>query len=488
MKNKRKDKGITLIALIVTIIVLLILAGVSIAMLTGENGILTQASNAKETTDKNKDIEKIKLAISEAQIGESGYQELEVDSFQKALNKEFDGENLQLLDNKDGSFIIQFDNISKSFYVDSNGQIISNENILKISTEEELKKFRDDVNSGNSYDGWYIFLENDITLNINEEWKPIGLYPMENSSPMDETNKPFSGIFDGCGYEINGIYINTTDKTQGFFGLVIGGTIKNLGIGENNNIIGGISTGGIAGYLYNNAKGVNCYNKSDIKVNSYSGGVFGQASNNTYIENCYNEGKISSENSTTLVGGICGNLTNNSIISKCYNIGNINCNITTNVGGIVGQAQKSKIENSYNGGNIQGETRLGGIIGQIYNFSLLQNCYNTGNINGDYRIGGIAGQSSAEIYNCYNIGNILGNSELGGIVGFNAISETNDSKGIVRNVYSIENVYGINNGIIEQAEVKKLEEIKLISSLLGEAFENDNSNINKGFPILKWQL
>ena len=41
-----KEKGITLIALVVTIVVLLILAGVSISMLTGENGIITQASKA----------------------------------------------------------------------------------------------------------------------------------------------------------------------------------------------------------------------------------------------------------------------------------------------------------------------------------------------------------------------------------------------------------------------------------------------------------
>ncbi len=49
---KRKEKGITLIALVITIIVLLILAGVSIAMLTGENGILSQAQNAKNKTEE----------------------------------------------------------------------------------------------------------------------------------------------------------------------------------------------------------------------------------------------------------------------------------------------------------------------------------------------------------------------------------------------------------------------------------------------------
>ena len=56
MKNQKEklkqNKGITLIALVITIIVLLILAGVSIAMLTGENGILSQATKAKEETEK----------------------------------------------------------------------------------------------------------------------------------------------------------------------------------------------------------------------------------------------------------------------------------------------------------------------------------------------------------------------------------------------------------------------------------------------------
>ena len=61
MKNQ---KGITLIALVITIIVLLILAGVSIAMLTGENGILTQANSAKSETAKQEAVEKINLELN----------------------------------------------------------------------------------------------------------------------------------------------------------------------------------------------------------------------------------------------------------------------------------------------------------------------------------------------------------------------------------------------------------------------------------------
>ena len=62
-KAKTSNKGITLIALVITIIVLLILAGVSIVTLTGENGILTQAQNAKTETKVAELEEELKLAI-----------------------------------------------------------------------------------------------------------------------------------------------------------------------------------------------------------------------------------------------------------------------------------------------------------------------------------------------------------------------------------------------------------------------------------------
>ena len=63
--KKTRNEGITLIALVITIIVLLILAGVSIAMLTGDNGILTQASNAKTQQEYSSVVEGIKLSVNE---------------------------------------------------------------------------------------------------------------------------------------------------------------------------------------------------------------------------------------------------------------------------------------------------------------------------------------------------------------------------------------------------------------------------------------
>lgn len=58
----REQKGITLIALVITIIVLLILAGVTIAMLAGENGILGRATDSKGVNAEAQAVEKTKLA------------------------------------------------------------------------------------------------------------------------------------------------------------------------------------------------------------------------------------------------------------------------------------------------------------------------------------------------------------------------------------------------------------------------------------------
>lgn len=60
----KKENGITLIALVITIIVLLILAGVSIAMLTGDNGILNKATVASQETLAAEAEEAIKLAVN----------------------------------------------------------------------------------------------------------------------------------------------------------------------------------------------------------------------------------------------------------------------------------------------------------------------------------------------------------------------------------------------------------------------------------------
>ena len=84
----KSTKGITLIALVVTIIILLILAGVSIAMLTGNNGVLTQAKSAKENTRVGEVQEKVKLAAQAALTDNLG-NGIEKEKFQEELNNMF---------------------------------------------------------------------------------------------------------------------------------------------------------------------------------------------------------------------------------------------------------------------------------------------------------------------------------------------------------------------------------------------------------------
>ena len=81
----KQAKGITLIALVITIIVLLILAGVAISMLTGENGILKQATSAKDTTDKSEFEEQVKLAVMAAKTNKTG--SINTSDLETELNK-----------------------------------------------------------------------------------------------------------------------------------------------------------------------------------------------------------------------------------------------------------------------------------------------------------------------------------------------------------------------------------------------------------------
>ncbi|MBR3163516.1 MAG: hypothetical protein IKF17_05410 [Clostridia bacterium] len=71
------NKGITLIALVITIIVLLILVGITIASLTGENGLLSRATEAREETERAQEKEQIDLAVI-ASYGKDGTIDLEL--------------------------------------------------------------------------------------------------------------------------------------------------------------------------------------------------------------------------------------------------------------------------------------------------------------------------------------------------------------------------------------------------------------------------
>ena len=295
---------------------------------------------------------------------------------------------------------------------------ITVEEIIEISTVEELKAFRDDVNNGTSYVGKKVVLVNDLDLNPGEytvasdgtvtfnedaeQWTPIGTETI-----------PFSGSFDGQGHTISGLYINKpTEMYQGLFGYVSGGVlgqstsyIQNL-ILKNINIQSGSTSGGICAFVsrtdinkcavYGN---LTCYvsTKENSVFTSRNGGIIGVAGN-ANISNCYNFATINvgenNKKNFVYIGGILGNLNSNTIVKNCYNFGILNG--TQRTGGIVGSSSSSKnneIKNCYNLGILNGTLNsCGGILSNLrYNIKI-DNCYNTGILNGTstYK-GGIIG-------------------------------------------------------------------------------------------------
>ena len=116
INQKETQKGITLIALVITIIVLLILAGVSIAMLTGQNGILTQAQKAKTTTDNKNAEKKVKLAVMAAR-SQSEDASLDLEKLTTEVTTNYGGKV------EGGAFPATVTIDGKSFTVSSTGEV-----------------------------------------------------------------------------------------------------------------------------------------------------------------------------------------------------------------------------------------------------------------------------------------------------------------------------------------------------------------------------
>ena len=456
-----RNVGITLIALVISIVVLLILAGISINTLTGDNGILKHVVSAKEKNEEAEEKEGVQLAVTSSIMDEPLSLKLTKDNLEKAIKQQFRNNiDYTITENGDGSFTIKFNNTNRTYYIEETGNVIENNDILKISNANELKDFRDEVNNGNTFEGIYVYLTNDINLNIEEEWQPIGRYLKSNTSISANTNTPFRGTFDGKGHEISGIKITNSenDKGEGLFGLVMQGTIKNVGIGENCNI---------------------------YSINVY-GGIAGFSNSNTIIENCYNKAKIILDSSGIQTGGIVGNNGKNCIISKCYNLAEVNG--VDNVGGIVG-FNCGNIDKCYNGKSAflnSTISNIGGIAG--YCSGIVSNSYNRADLstNGN-NIGGISGglfnNDYAKVLNSYSTGNITSSTGLGnGVVGAM-------QKGSVENSFYIENTINASNGsiIVDGTTYLSESELKSYYNILGSAFKKDTNNINDGYPILAWQ-
>lgn len=477
-KMQRKS-GITLISLVVTIIVLLILAGVSIATLAGPNGILTRANEAKEETQNAEQEERYNIARQEDFINE----------YTTGIEVE------QVTDQNPG--VLETDE--------------TNANTFIINSIEDLVFFAYDVTNGNNYEGKTVKLglsldfnstksyvnalrtdyaeygydgELKTLLTTGEGFKPIGLI-------HDSETQNFYGTFDGQGNTINNLYINVTIDNEdgakyGFFSNNRG-TIHDLKLYQVNLYLKNSNLGALAGISGQNSITGNIYNcvvSGNIKNESSIGSAGGITCwNSGHIENCgnlsnvtYIKTKTNSENDNIKygVGGIC--YSSGGYIQNSYNMGNIYGNSVDHmyVGGIVATTTESSviIENCYNTGSISGKAfllKLGGIVGNSISHNKINNCYNVGKVNGE----GI--ESLAK-------GFLVGECYYTGVVTNSYYKKSNENE-----ITGIGNETDLENMPKTEQEMKSNEFINLLNQNSTNMWKKDTNNINNGYPILNWQ-
>ena len=116
-----KERGITLIALIVTVIVLIILAGITIATLTGEDGIINNANNAKEETEIANEKEIVDRATINA-MGNNKRGNIVRDELQDELDRitKVGDTEVKIIRKK---LIVEFTNSHRMYRVDDDGNV-----------------------------------------------------------------------------------------------------------------------------------------------------------------------------------------------------------------------------------------------------------------------------------------------------------------------------------------------------------------------------
>lgn len=122
-------------------------------------------------------------------------------------------------------------------------EIAGIEETIEIGTVDELKAFRDAVNSGTTYSGKTVKLTADIDLSDESNWTPIG-------NLVAYESRTFYGTFDGDGHTISNLTVidNTPNHAvAGLFGSIYNGAIKNLTV-KNVNITSTHYAGGIVAY------------------------------------------------------------------------------------------------------------------------------------------------------------------------------------------------------------------------------------------------
>ncbi len=336
----------------------------------------------------------------------------------------------------------------------------------RIATAEQLAYLANQVNVvGETYEGQYLVLTNDIMLNDTTGWEnwnsqaPVNTWSIIGADVTAENGAwaEFCGNFDGAGHKISGIYINDSSLDYaGLFGYVDNTVIKNLNV-EKSYICAGDYVGALVGDLYGNGEIVNCSNSGTVKGADCVGGIVGDIYDGSRIINCVNSGMIAGIGNTGGIAGYCSGIE----IEKCYNTGRV-------------KGEGASLE------------YFGGIAGYTYG-GRLSNCYNAGEIliyTQEYasEVGGLIGEiSGTEMKTSHNVGTvtiILENEsadadDIGGAVGY--------SYGTVKDVYYLENccAYESSDGTMLSADAMKLE-----ASFTGFDF-NDVWGISAeaGYPV-----
>ena len=199
----------------------------------------------------------------------------------------------------------------------------------------------------------------DIDLGGSEEapWLPIG-----------PDADPFTGVLDGNGHTVRGLFINTPGANHvGLFARIAGSAeVRDLTVCGS--VTGGERVGGIAGY-FNGGTIRGCRSLVTVAGTSKCGGIVGSCWYGT-VEGCTAAGPVSGE---------------------------------SEVGGIAGFADSGAIRGCYSTGNVTGAERVGGIAGQIQYNAVLEHCYSTGTVSGGAHTGGILGRAAyAAVENSYS--------------------------------------------------------------------------------------
>ena len=259
------------------------------------------------------------------------------------------------------------------------------------------------------------------TANGEKGWQPIGT-----------NDDPFTGTFDGQGFEIRDLFINRPDEDDvGLFSaLDQAGVIKNIGL-TNATMIGQDRVGGLAGE--NEGTVSNSYYSGSVTGISHHyhvGGLVG--GNGGTVTNSYSTGSVTGE---SFVGGLVG--TNVGTVSNSYSSSSV-IGSSYLIGGLVGVSE-GIVTNSYSTGNVTGNSCIGGLVG-ANGYSVpgtVSNSYSTGSVTGESYVGGlVGGNEGGTVTDSYSIGNVTGVDNVGGLVGENLID------GDVSNSYSTGSVTG----------------------------------------------